>query len=105
MLVSRISSDLVYLVLLHICVHLTYSVPFIYVITIYVYVKLLHYVCFLNSQFFLAALVHFLCIFIGQFAFHFLFLFQNSESATFVAMLLVHASSGGRLFCMVVAVW
>ena len=33
------------------------------------------------------------------------FLFRNSESAIFVGMFLVHASSGGRFVCMVVAVW
>ena len=73
--------------------------PFIYVI------KLHHYTCLLYSCFLLAALVDFSCIFIGQFALGFLFLFQNSEPAVFVAMLLVYGSSGGRLFCMVVAVW
>ena len=78
---------------------MSYSVPFIYVI------KLHYYVCLLNSRFLLTALVHFLCIFIGQFAFEFLFLFQNSESATFAAMFLVHASSDGKFFCMFVAVW
>ena len=50
-------------------------------------VELHHYVCLLNSRFLLAALVHFLCIFIGQFAFEFSILFQNPESAIFVAML------------------
>ena len=78
---------------------MSYSVPFIYVI------KLHYYVCLLNSRFLLASLVHFLYIFIGQFAFEFLFLFESSESAIFAAMSLVHASSDGRLVCMVVAVW
>ena len=38
------------------------------------------------------------CVFsLVSFAFDFLFLFRNSESAIFIAMFLVHASSGGRL--------
>ena len=70
-----------------------------------IYFKLHHYICLLNSPFLLAALVHFSCILIGQFRFRFLFLFRNSESAIFVAVFLVHPSSGGRLVCMVVVVW
>ena len=56
-----------------------------------------HYVCLLNSRFLLIALAHFLCILIGQFCFNFLFLFQSSESAIFVAIFYEHVSSGGRL--------
>ena len=44
-----------------------YSAPFIYVVTIYFILH--HYVCLPNSQVLLAALVHFSCIFIGQFRF------------------------------------
>ena len=71
----------------------------------YIYFKLHNYVCLLNCRLLLAALVHFSCILIGQFRFRFFVLLRNSESAIFVAMFLVHASSGGRLFCMAVAVW
>ena len=61
---------------------LSYFMPFIYVMTRYF--KLHHYVCLLNSQFLLAALIHFLCVLIAQFHFNFLFLFWNPESAIFV---------------------
>ena len=80
----------------------TYSLNIVCLIPCHLFMY--HYACLLNSRFLLAALVHFSCIFIAQFAFDFLFLFQNSDSAI-VAIFLVHASSGGRLFCMVVSVW
>ena len=70
---SRFMLLIKYIVFLYIHIHLIQSVLFcaIYLCHDYIYFKLHHYVCLLNSHFLLAALVHCSCILIGQFHFRF----------------------------------